>query len=114
MLRSAQRLAQLQWHELELDGLPPGRRSKSEVNGKEDDIAGPGSSAYDVTEKATECKQGQHPYGAMICQLQTEMLLPPKWQCINAAPTYNPLGHLMTFLTKDKIVKAATPFLALD
>ena len=62
VLRSAQRLAQLQWHELEFDGLPPARRSKSELNGsKEDDIAAGGSSAYHVAEKATECQQGQRP-----------------------------------------------------
>eukprot|EP00055_Hartaetosiga_balthica_P006411 m.20037 g.20037 ORF g.20037 m.20037 type:complete len:807 (+) comp5207_c0_seq1:104-2524(+) len=69
--------------------------------------------SWDCVIFADECKHGQHPYGGMVCKLQEEKLLPPTWRTVTAAPTYNPLGHLMTFLNKDKILKSTRAALSL-
>eukprot|EP01125_Pyxidicula_operculata_P010749 TRINITY_DN3538_c0_g1_i1.p1 TRINITY_DN3538_c0_g1~~TRINITY_DN3538_c0_g1_i1.p1 ORF type:complete len:755 (-),score=141.84 TRINITY_DN3538_c0_g1_i1:181-2445(-) len=55
---------------------------------------------------ADVCKTGQHPFGGMITSLQSEGILPTKWQCVTAQPTYNPLGNTITFLSKEDIVNA--------
>ena len=52
------------------------------------------------------CKQGQHPFGGMITDLQSEGRLPASWQCVAALPTYNPLGSTATFLNAPDIVEA--------
>eukprot|EP00043_Microstomoeca_roanoka_P019495 m.219769 g.219769 ORF g.219769 m.219769 type:complete len:815 (+) comp17004_c3_seq1:84-2528(+) len=60
---------------------------------------------------ADVCKQGQHPYAGMICQLQAERYLPEHWQCVTAMPTYNPLGSTVTFLSKESVVRTAKELL---
>jgi len=55
---------------------------------------------------ADVCKQGQHPFGGMITDLQSEGRLPASWQCVAALPTYNPLGSTTTFLNAPDIVEA--------
>jgi hypothetical protein len=37
------------------------------------------------------CKEGQQPFASMVCQLQTLRLLPPRWECVAAPRTYNPV-----------------------
>eukprot|EP00049_Salpingoeca_infusionum_P026976 m.29395 g.29395 ORF g.29395 m.29395 type:complete len:772 (+) comp9160_c1_seq1:108-2423(+) len=61
---------------------------------------------FDQVVFADVCKIGQHPFGHMVCQLQAEGLLPQKWQCVGAMPTYNPLGSTITFLNSAKIETA--------
>jgi len=58
---------------------------------------------------ADVCKLGQHPHAGLITKLQQEHLLPENnnnWQSVAAAPTYNPLGKLTTFLSVDDILDA--------
>lgn len=84
---------------------------------------------------ADVCKQGQHPFGGHITDLQSMLCvahavysmpiscmfvrdggsclllsgrgaLPKNWQCVTALPTYNPLGSTVTFTNQRDIVDA--------
>ena len=59
---------------------------------------------------ADVCKTGQNPLSAFVSQLQNDGLLPTKWRCIGASPTYNPLGRTVTFLNASDIVDSALSF----
>jgi len=56
---------------------------------------------------ADVCKLGQHPQAGHVVKLQSHGLLPHRWRSIGAAPTYNPLGSTVTFLSEDDIVQGA-------
>lgn len=56
---------------------------------------------------ADVCKQGQHPLASIITELQGESLLPVRWRCVAASPTYNPLGTTLTFTSETDVVRAA-------
>lgn len=56
---------------------------------------------------ADVCKLGQHPHAAFVVKLQDRGLLPARWRSVGAAPTYNPLGSTVTFLSEADIVSAA-------
>eukprot|EP01051_Picozoa_sp_SAG22_P017306 SAG22_NODE_2638_length_2347_cov_2.305605_3_plen_91_part_00 len=64
---------------------------------------------YDKVLFADVCKAGQHPHAGFVTALQAQRKLPcgGGWQSVAAAPTYNPLGSLATFLCVDDIVTAA-------
>jgi hypothetical protein len=51
------------------------------------------------------------PLCGIAVNLQNEGYL-NSWVAIGAAPTYNPLGNMTTFLCKQDIVSAMTKFLA--
>ncbi len=53
---------------------------------------------------ADVCKEGAHPYATTVTRLQNSGALPKRWKCIASAPTYNPLGTLLTFLNDKDIV----------
>mmetsp|Transcript_36211 Transcript_36211/g.84235 ORF Transcript_36211/g.84235 Transcript_36211/m.84235 type:complete len:283 (+) Transcript_36211:70-918(+) len=55
---------------------------------------------------ADVCKQGQHPHAGLIVRLQARGLLPAQWRSVAAAPTYNPLGSIVTFLNEEDIIGA--------
>ena len=61
---------------------------------------------------ADVCKQGQHPLAAIACELQNDGVLPSKWQCVAATPTYNPLGSTVTFTSVEDVIEAS--LVALD
>lgn len=61
---------------------------------------------------ADPCKQGQHPFAAIITQLQSQGQLPARWRCVAAEPAYNPLGSVLTFTSKADILAEATKLLA--
>ena len=52
------------------------------------------------------CKHGQNPLAGHVTRLHSENRLPPKWRCIAAQRTYNPLGSTLTFLNVEDIVDA--------
>jgi len=56
---------------------------------------------------ADVCKLGQHPHAGFVVKLQQRGLLPQRWRSVAAAPTYNPLGRTITFLSEADIVEAA-------
>jgi len=43
------------------------------------------------------CKDGGHPYATTVTRLKAKKLLPDRWECVAATPTYNPLGTTLTF-----------------
>lgn len=53
---------------------------------------------------ADVCKQGQHPLAGIICESQADGVLPTRWQCVAAVPTYNPLGSTITFTSEEDII----------
>lgn len=53
---------------------------------------------------ADVCKAGQHPLAGFVTALQAAGRLPPRWQCVAAQPTYNPLGTTLTFTGEADIV----------
>mmetsp|Transcript_35105 Transcript_35105/g.100836 ORF Transcript_35105/g.100836 Transcript_35105/m.100836 type:complete len:796 (+) Transcript_35105:71-2458(+) len=61
---------------------------------------------------ADPCKLGQHPHAGLVVKLQGLGLLPPAWRSVAAAPTYNPLGSTVTFLSEDDVVQAALQVLS--
>mmetsp|Transcript_61840 Transcript_61840/g.192067 ORF Transcript_61840/g.192067 Transcript_61840/m.192067 type:complete len:325 (+) Transcript_61840:1-975(+) len=56
---------------------------------------------------ADVCKLGQHPHAGLVVQLQSSGLLPARWRSVAAAPTYNPLGSTLTFLSEADVLDAA-------
>jgi len=63
---------------------------------------------------ADVCKQGLHPLAGIVCELQNDGLLPRKWQCVAATPTYNPLGSTVTFTSIEDVMEAALTALSID
>lgn len=59
---------------------------------------------YEKVIFADVCKQSTNPLASFACQLQNEGLLPPRWKCIAASNTYNPLGSVITFLNTTDII----------
>jgi len=56
---------------------------------------------------ADVCKSGQHPFGAVVHEMQEQDLLQGRnWRSVAAVPTYNPLGCTLTFLNEDDILGA--------
>lgn len=68
-------------------------------------------SGYTAVLFADVCKLGQNPYAGAVVKLQAQGLLPQQWQCVAAAPTYNPLGSTITFLNEDDILTASLKLL---
>lgn len=60
---------------------------------------------------ADVCKLGQHPHAGLVVKLQSRGLLPARWRSIAAAPTYNPLGSTVTFLSQEDITAASLELL---
>lgn len=67
------------------------------------------TNAYDAVLFADICKEGQQPLASHVTTLLNEGLLssPQQVRCIAAVRTYNPLGTILTFLSKEDIVDAA-------
>lgn len=63
--------------------------------------------AFKAVVFADVCKQGQHPHAGYVVKLQEDGILPSRWRSVAAAPTYNPLGTTLTFLSQDDVVSAA-------
>uniref|UniRef100_A0A6B2KYX5 3-methyl-2-oxobutanoate dehydrogenase (2-methylpropanoyl-transferring) n=1 Tax=Arcella intermedia TaxID=1963864 RepID=A0A6B2KYX5_9EUKA len=55
---------------------------------------------------ADVCKAGQNPLSGFVGELQNERLLPKKWRIVAAQKTYNPLGCVLTFTSRDDILDA--------
>ena len=62
---------------------------------------------FDAVVFADVCKDGQHPFAGFITKLHSWGELPAAWRCVAAQPTYNPLGHRLTFVSADDIVGAS-------
>mgnify|MGYP002819595032 CR=1 FL=1 len=45
------------------------------------------------------CREGAGPLSHMVPRLQAHGALPARWRLLSAAPTYNPLGRLTTFVS---------------
>jgi len=67
---------------------------------------------FDAVLFADVCKQGQQPHAGYVLRLQERDLLPRAWGSVAAAPTYNPLGSTVTFLSEDDVVDGALRVLA--
>jgi len=55
---------------------------------------------------ADVCKEGQHPFAGFISRAQSSGVLPTKWRCAAAQPTFNPLGRTLTFLSEGDVIEA--------
>lgn len=54
------------------------------------------------------CKVGQHPFASISLGLKKKGVLDGRpWDVIGAEPTYNPLGQLTTFLSKEDVAEAS-------
>ena len=75
-------------------------------------LSGPSKGLKDVLARVNRvvfvdnCKVGTHPFGGIISALQHECLLPARWDCVAAPPTYNPLGNTITFVNEADIVES--------
>ena len=56
------------------------------------------------------CREGGGPLPHLASHLHQAGALPSRWTLLSAAPTYNPLGRTLTFISADKIGTALTRF----
>jgi [acyl-carrier-protein] S-malonyltransferase len=52
------------------------------------------------------CREGGGPLPHLASHLHNEQLMPPTWRLLTAAPTYNPLGRTLTFISTEGIQDA--------
>lgn len=55
---------------------------------------------------ADVCKEGPNPLSYLVSKLNEAGVLNRRWKLVAAAPTYNPLGSLCTFLSAEDIISA--------
>lgn len=58
---------------------------------------------YDALLLVDVCRAGAGPLAQFVPQLKQAGLLPPAWDLVTAAPTYNPLGRVITFVSEEDI-----------
>jgi len=69
---------------------------------------------YDSVLFVDICKVGQHPFASIALESRKNNALKnDHWDVIGAAATYNPLGQLTTFVSKEDVVSEAVRLLGL-